>query len=96
MSKSKSGKKVSPSKAKATDTKSEADPKGAVNKKADPSKSNKAIVYIAWKSKGITDRAELLKLVEGRVKERTLKSWLSAWKRGDKKVLPAIAKVKSN
>ncbi len=69
--------------------------KNSVDKKTDPSKSNKAIVYLAWKSKGITDPDKLLKLVENRVKESTVRTWVSAWKRGDKNFLPAIAKVKS-
>ena len=57
--------------------------------KNDRSKSNKAIVYEAWKS-NITDVKELAARVNNRVKETTIRTWISQWKKG--KNLPAIAK----
>lgn len=57
--------------------------------KNDYSKSNKAIVYEAWKS-NITDVKELAARVNNRVKETTIRTWISQWKKG--KNLPAIAK----
>jgi hypothetical protein len=63
--------------------------KKSTNKKpTDYSKSNKAIIYTAWKS-GTEDITKLHKKVEGRVKETTIKIWLSMWAKG--KGLPAIA-----
>lgn len=66
--------------------------KAAKEKKAprDYSKSNKAIVYLAWKQDGIENEVELGALVKNRVKDTTIKSWISQWKKG--KNLPAIAK----
>ena len=57
------------------------------------SKSNKAIVYEAWKS-NITDVKELAARVDNRVKEVTIRTWISNWKRG--KNLPAIARKKDD
>ena len=53
------------------------------------SKSNKAIVYEAWKS-NVTDIKELAARVNNRVKESTIRTWIAQWKKG--KNLPAIAK----
>lgn len=53
------------------------------------SKSNKAIVYEAWKS-NVTDIKELAARVNNRVKESTIRTWIVCWKKG--KNLPAIAK----
>ena len=52
-------------------------------------KSNKAIVYEAWKS-NITDIKELAARVNNKVKESTIRTWIAHWKKG--KNLPAIAK----
>lgn len=59
----------------------------------DRSKSNKAIVYEAWKS-NITDIKELAARVNNRVKESTIKTWITQWKKG--KNLPAIARKKDD
>jgi len=56
---------------------------------SDRSKSNKAIVYEAWKS-NITDTKELVARVNNKVKEATIRTWIAHWKKG--KNLPAIAK----
>ena len=61
--------------------------------KNDRSKSNKAIVYEAWKS-NITDIKELAARVNNRVKESTIKTWITQWKKG--KNLPAIARKKDD
>ena len=61
--------------------------------KNDHSKSNKAIVYEAWKS-NITDVKELAARVNNRVKETTIRTWISQWKKG--KNLPAIARKKDD
>jgi len=55
----------------------------------DRSKSNKAIVYEAWKS-NITDIEELTARVNNKVKESTIRTWIAHWKKG--KNLPAIVK----
>lgn len=57
------------------------------------SKSNKAIVYEAWKS-NITDIEELTARVNNRVKESTIRTWIAHWKKG--KNLPAIARKKDD
>ncbi len=59
----------------------------------DRSKSNKAIVYEAWKS-NITDIEELAARVNNKVKESTIKTWIAQWKKG--KNLPAIARKKDD
>lgn len=54
--------------------------------------SNKEIIYKAWmksKKKATTD--ELLQLVDGAVKEGTVKGWVSSWNRGQG--LPACVKT---
>lgn len=66
---------------------------GAAKRKAPKREgpSNKELVYKAWKkSKEKAEPAELYKEVEGEVKELTVRSWISAWKRGQN--LPACAK----
>jgi len=57
----------------------------------DHSKSNKAVVYLAWKD-GEEDVKKLHKLIKARVKETTITSWTRQWAKG--KALPAIAKKK--
>ena len=57
--------------------------------KSGRSKSNKAIVYEAWKS-NITDIKELAARVNNEVKESTIRTWIAHWKKG--KNLPAIVK----
>ena len=57
------------------------------------SKSNKAIVYEAWKS-NVTDIKELAARVNNRVKETTIRIWITQWKKG--KDLPAIARKKDD
>jgi hypothetical protein len=57
------------------------------------SKSNKAIVYEAWKS-NITDIKELAARVNNKVKESTIRIWIAHWKKG--KDLPAIARKKDD
>ena len=59
----------------------------------DRSKSNKAIVYEAWKS-NITDIKELAARVNNKVKESTIRIWITHWKKG--KDLPAIARKKDD
>ena len=58
------------------------------------SKSNKAIVYEAWKSNNITDIKKLAARVNNEVKESTIKIWIAQWKKG--KNLPAIARKKDD
>jgi len=55
----------------------------------DHSKSNKAIVYLAWKD-GEKDLEKLHKKVNENVKLTTIKGWTRMWV--NKKGLPAIAK----
>ena len=76
--------------------KKETSSKPAATKKAkvakppkDHSKSNKAIIYLAWKD-GETDVAKLSKKVKGAIKDSTIKIWVGMWK--NKKNLPAVAK----
>ena len=57
----------------------------------DHSKSNKAIVYLAWED-GEKDLEKLHKKVNENVKLGTIKSWTRQWVKG--KALPAIAKNK--
>lgn len=62
-------------------------------KTVDYSKSNKAVIYKAWKKgKGIKDPEKLLKLVNNKVALTTVRGWLGMWKNG--KGLPAIANGK--
>lgn len=63
--------------------------KPEAKKTTDFSKSNKAIVYLAWKD-GMEDVVKLHKKVKEAVKEGTIRGWLSQWKRGEN--FPAIAK----
>jgi hypothetical protein len=55
----------------------------------DPSKSNKGMIYLAWK-KGKTNAEKLHALVEERVQLSTIKLWMKKWEKG--KGLPAVAK----
>ncbi len=51
--------------------------------KKDHGPSNKMQVYQKWNhGKGETDVVKLTKAVQGRVKESTVRGWLSAWGRG--------------
>lgn len=56
-------------------------------------KSNKAIIYEAWKS-NITDIQELAARVNNEVKESTIRTYITWWKKG--KNLPAIARKKDD
>ena len=56
-------------------------------------KSNKAIIYEAWKS-NITDIEELAARVNNKVKESTIRTYITWWKKG--KNLPAIARKKDD
>ena len=56
-------------------------------------KSNKAIIYEAWKS-NITDIKELAARVNNEVKEATIRNYIANWKKG--KNLPAIARKKDD
>jgi len=56
-------------------------------------KSNKAIIYEAWKS-NITDIKELAARVNNEVKESTIRTYITWWKKG--KNLPAIARKKDD
>lgn len=56
-------------------------------------KSNKAIIYEAWKS-NITDVQELAARVNNEVKESTIRTYITWWKKG--KNLPAIARKKDD
>lgn len=87
-SETKKGKKVEKEQKVKKDTNSNKQKKENASKN-DYSKSNKAIVYQAWKS-NITDVKELAARVNNRVKETTIRTWISQWKKG--KNLPAIAK----
>ena len=62
-------------------------PAGFANR--DFSKSNKAVVYKAWK-KGTTDVDKLLKVVDNAVQKGTVKSWIGQWAKGEN--LPSVAK----
>lgn len=59
----------------------------------DRPKSNKAIIYEAWKS-NITDIKELAARVNNEVKESTIRNYIANWKKG--KNLPAIARKKDD
>ncbi len=56
-------------------------------------KSNKAIIYEAWKS-NITDIKELAARVNNEVKESTIRNYIARWKKG--KNLPPIARKKDD
>jgi len=62
--------------------------KKAPAKKVSGEPSNKAQVYLAWK-KGEKDSDKLYTLIDGRVKQATVKSWMKQWEKGNN--LPAIA-----
>jgi len=59
----------------------------------DRPKSNKAIIYEAWKS-NITDIQELAARVNNDVKESTIRTYITWWKKG--KNLPPIARKKDD
>jgi len=71
--------------------KTETEPKKPVSekKKVDYSKSNKAVIYKAWKD-GETNFDTLHKKVNEAVKLGTIKGWLAMWGRG--KGLPSVAR----
>ena len=87
-SETRKGKKVEKEQKVKKDMKSNKQKKENASKNA-RSKSNKAIVYEAWKS-NITDIKELAARVNNKVKESTIRTWIAYWKKG--KNLPAIAK----
>ena len=74
--------------AKAADKPAGEKKKGPPPRDADPSKSNKGQVYLAWKA-GETEVDKLLKVVNEAVSKGTIKSWVGQWKNG--KNLPAVA-----
>ena len=92
-SKTKKGKKVEKEQKVKKDTKSNKQKKENASEN-DRSKSNKAIVYEAWKSNNITDIKKLAARVNNEVKESTIKIWIAQWKKG--KNLPAIARKKDD
>jgi len=76
------------------DTKATPTRKKATKKtKADPSKSNKGQIYLAWKD-GEEDINKLHKMVDEAVKTNTIKGWMKGWKVG--KRLPAVAKQQAS
>lgn len=80
-------KKKDKKKGKAED--SEADGEKPKKKKKKSGPSNKEIVYTAWIKDKATSPADLYKLVEGNIAEKTVKIWVSAWSKG--KNLPSCA-----
>ena len=91
-SETKKGKKVEKEQKVKKDMKSNKQKKENISKNG-RSKSNKAIVYEAWKS-NITDIKELAARVNNKVKETTIRTWIAHWKKG--KNLPAIARKKDD
>jgi len=91
-SETRKGKKVEKEQKVKKDMKSNKQKKENASKNA-RSKSNKAIVYEAWKS-NITDIKELAARVNNKVKETTIRTWIAHWKKG--KNLPAIARKKDD
>ena len=91
-SETRKGKKVEKEQKVKKDMKSNKQKKENASKNA-RSKSNKAIVYEAWKS-NITDIKELAARVNNKVKESTIRTWIAHWKKG--KNLPAIARKKDD
>ncbi len=92
-SETKKGKKVEKEQKVKKDMKSNKQRKETASENGRP-KSNKAIIYEAWKSNNITDIKELAARVNNRVKEATIKIWITHWKKG--KDLPAIARKKDD
>lgn len=85
------GKKAAATKKEAPAKKEKAVKEPAVKKgrSASPD-SNKARVFAAWKNgKGVVEIPALAAVVDGAVKENTIKAWLGSWKNG--KNLPACA-----
>lgn len=82
-------KESKPKKEKAEKAPKESKPKEPKERTpVDHSKSNKAIVYKAWKA-GTKDPEKLHKKVNEAVKLTTITAWIRAWANG--KMLPAIA-----
>ena len=84
--------KEKPAEKKSKKTETEPKKPGVGKKKVDYSKSNKAVVYKAWKD-GETNFDTLHKKVNKAVKLGTIKGWLAMWGRG--KGLPAVASRES-
>ena len=91
-SETKKGKKVEKEQKVKKDMKSNKRRKENASENSRP-KSNKAIIYEAWKS-NITDIKELAARVNNKVKETTIRTWIAHWKKG--KNLPAIARKKDD
>ena len=91
-SETKKAKKVEKEQKVKKDMKSNKQKKEIVSENGRP-KSNKAIIYEAWKS-NITDIEELAARVNYEVKESTIRTYITWWKKG--KNLPAIARKKDD
>lgn len=91
-SETKKGKKVEKEQKVKKDMKSNKQRKENASENDRP-KSNKAIIYEAWKS-NITDIEELAARVNYEVKESTIRTYITWWKKG--KNLPAIARKKDD
>ena len=91
-SETKKGKKVEKEQKVKKDMKSNKQRKENASENDRP-KSNKAIIYEAWKS-NITDIKELAAIVNNEVKESTIRTYITWWKKG--KNLPAIARKKDD
>ena len=91
-SETKKAKKVEKEQKVKKDMKSNKQKKEIVSENGRP-KSNKAIIYEAWKS-NITDIEELAARVNNEVKESTIRTYITWWKKG--KNLPAIARKKDD
>ena len=91
-SETKKAKKVEKEQKVKKDMKSNKQRKENVSENGRP-KSNKAIIYEAWKS-NITDIKELAARVNNEVKESTIRNYIANWKKG--KNLPAIARKKDD
>ena len=91
-SETKKGKKVEKEQKVKKDMKSNKQRKENASENGRP-KSNKAIIYEAWKS-NITDIKELAARVNNEVKESTIRNYIANWKKG--KNLPAIARKKDD
>ena len=91
-SETKKGKKVEKEQKVKKDMKSNKQRKEKASENGRP-KSNKAIIYEAWKS-NITDIKELAARVNNEVKESTIRTYITWWKKG--KNLPAIARKKDD
>lgn len=85
-------KKAAPKAAKKPAAKADKKPaaKKAEKKAEKKELSNKAVVYLLFSQKGVEDIDKLHKKVNEQVQAKTIKNWISQWKKG--KNLPAIAK----